>query len=76
MIKSYNFGHQIYYKNGWKYIDNNESIYSDRRKCRKCNKYQTKKQHDPCLGKIPNVISACCGHGIYESIIIYDRSHK
>ena len=26
---------------------------------------------DPCLGKLPGVISACCGHGQFKSYIIF-----
>jgi len=31
--------------------------------CRKCGKLPTKEGHDACLGTLPNVMNACCGHG-------------
>jgi len=35
-------------------------------KCPKCNKEATEDGHDPCLGALPGVRAACCGHGIDE----------
>jgi hypothetical protein len=32
-------------------------------KCPKCGNRQMKEGYDPCLGKIPGVTKACCGHG-------------
>ena len=31
--------------------------------CGKCNKSVTKEGHDACLGTLPGVMNACCGHG-------------
>ena len=31
-------------------------------RCTECGKKSTKEGHDPCLGKLPGVINACCGH--------------
>ena len=31
--------------------------------CSHCNKKRTKEGHDGCIGTIPNVKNACCGHG-------------
>lgn len=62
---SYQRGHKIIYKNSWIYADNNQSI-SVERSCIKCGKMPTKEGYDACLGYIPNVVSACCGHGIYN----------
>ena len=52
---------------------NNEWIYEDtklpvsetyqERKCENCNRHITKEGHDACLGNLPGVINACCGHG-------------
>jgi hypothetical protein len=25
---------------------------------------------DPCLGMLPGVVSACCGHGVHESYVV------
>lgn len=50
---------------------NGEYVYSDtqtptagfERDCGYCGKSNTKEGHDGCLGEIPNVMNACCGHG-------------
>jgi len=51
---------------------NNVYVYSDskqpvsenkQRKCGKCNLEQTEDGHDGCLGKLPGLMNACCGHG-------------
>ncbi|MCP4984845.1 MAG: hypothetical protein GY928_01910 [Colwellia sp.] len=31
--------------------------------CGHCNMNRTKKGHDGCIGELPNVRNACCGHG-------------
>jgi len=31
--------------------------------CAKCKKEPTKEGHDGCLGTLPGVMNACCGHG-------------
>lgn len=33
------------------------------RPCGHCGLYNTPEDHDGCLGAMPNVINACCGHG-------------
>ena len=30
-------------------------------------------EHDTCLGVLPGVISACCGHGTHEGHIIFEN---
>ena len=32
-------------------------------KCPKCKKTRGADGHDPCLGGLPGVLFACCGHG-------------
>lgn len=35
-----------------------------KRQCRKCHiEYRPGEEPDPCLGKLPGVLEACCGHG-------------
>ena len=33
------------------------------RHCGYCKKPKTKEGHDACIGILPNVMNACCGHG-------------
>jgi hypothetical protein len=65
-------GHQIewdYYVQDYVYKDTGE-IYSYEynlgiyRPCKHCGLKPTKEGYDGCLGKLPGVIYACCGHGI------------
>ena len=59
-------GHKIEFVNG-------ECIYSDTKKstvdtwqdrsCGRCGKHFTKEGHDACLGTLPGIMNACCGHG-------------
>ena len=80
MIISHSRGHEIYFnEEEWRYVDNNELLDS-KRSCKKCGqdpielKSDTGDYVDACLGIISDVKSACCGHGIEETIIIYRDS--
>ena len=51
---------------GYVFSDTKESV-SDTwksRPCGHCGKKFTKEGHDACLGTLPRVMNACCGHGI------------
>ena len=56
-------GHKIIFLGQWVYADNKEPI-TQERPCIRCGKMPTKEGYDACLGYIPGVKSACCGHGI------------
>lgn len=58
----------VYINNQWVYADNHKKLYQ--RRCKQCQQLPTQEGHDVCLGKIPNVISACCGHGMIKSFQI------
>ena len=65
--------------NGSKWIyDDTGSEFDDKRPCRHCGKLPTLEGYDACLGKLPNVWSACCGHSdksrIIRKEIDYDRT--
>ena len=72
MVTSFSRGHKIFYENGWKYCDNKQSIDNNRR-CKKCGKQPTKEGYDYCLGYIEGATEACCGHGINEGYIKYEK---
>ena len=70
VAKSYTRGHEIEYQDEWVYSD---TIYSDTRElasnerpCVRCGRMPTKEGHDACLGTLPGVKHACCGHGVEE----------
>ena len=71
MIKAYSRGWEIYYDgNNWRYTDTNK-IDNDLRSCKNCGKFPTKEGYDACIGYIDGAKSACCGHGVKKSYIIY-----
>lgn len=61
---AYMRGHAIYCNDGgdWHYSDDNTPAL-DNRACKRCGKYPTAEGHDHCLGTLPGVSAACCGHG-------------
>lgn len=55
----------------WIYTDTGEPP-RDARPCRRCGEEPTPEGHDACLGSLPGVESACCGHGVeapYRQIV-------
>ena len=57
-------GHKIVFKNGeWLYADTMTPTVNNQRNCGECGKANTLDGHDGCLGGLPNVMNACCGHG-------------
>ncbi len=71
---SYSRGHKIIYINHeWTYEDSGERVdHEDLRPCARCSKEPDKEGYDVCLGKIPDAISACCGHGAQGYVIMKD----
>ena len=59
-------GHRIkFVNNTWVFYDSGESVektWKDR-PCGYCNNMPTKDDHDHCLGTLPGIMNACCGHG-------------
>ncbi|WP_018934611.1 hypothetical protein [Gracilibacillus lacisalsi] len=59
-------GHPIEW-NGkeWVYCDTKESTVKTHteRPCGHCGMHATPEGHDACLGTLPGVMNACCGHG-------------
>lgn len=39
------------------------------RPCGYCGKYNTAEGHDGCLGTLPGVMNACCGHGYSDPYV-------
>lgn len=59
-------GHEIYEKDGvFYYVDNDKPTVTtwESRACGHCELNNTPEGHDGCLGTLPHVINACCGHG-------------
>ena len=72
MTTSHHRGHIIYWDGQeWRYLTDNLSIKNNERPCIRCGKYPSPEGHDACLGYIPNVRNACCGHGVRAGYIQY-----
>jgi hypothetical protein len=56
----------------WVYSDTQESVEDthESRPCGNCNRVRTDEGHDACLGTLPLVINACCGHGEIEEAYV------
>ena len=66
MQKSYDRGWRTYLDGDiWRYVFTNAPV-TERRPCRRCGHWPTVEGHDACLGYIPGVNTACCGHGVEE----------
>ena len=65
-------GHEIrYIEDFWIYSDNNIPVmFNPERVCGVCNADNREDDCDPCLGKLPGVSNACCGHGAREDSYI------
>jgi len=52
-------------KDRWIYADTRQSVAltHTQRSCGNCGRHATPDGHDACLGTLPNVMNACCGHG-------------
>lgn len=73
MVISHLRGHRIYWDElceSWFYMDDDKAADQDR-PCPRCGRMPTKEGYDACLGYIPGVVSACCGHGVCEPFILY-----
>ncbi len=66
-------GYDIEYRDGnWVFSDTGElvsDVWTDR-PCGHCNKMNTKEGHDGCLGTLPFVMNACCGHGVVSAAFV------
>jgi len=57
----------------WVFTDTGDSVketYRDR-PCGRCNGPNTPEGHDACLGQLPGVLNACCGHGDRKNAYIH-----
>lgn len=67
-------GHKIWFdtrSSCWRYVDSGQSVEdSPERCCGLCKQLRTPEGHDPCLGTLPGVMNACCGHGETSSAYV------
>lgn len=59
------------YRRAWVYSDTGGLIAADPdRPCGECNLPNRDDGHDACLGELPGVSNACCGHGVPEAAYV------
>lgn len=65
---------------GWVYESDGKPLKKDGevqfRPCPKCNKLPTREGHDACLGTLPGVKYACCGHGIRPGYVTFENGKR
>lgn len=49
--------------------------YDDTLRCVRCDRSPTPEGYDACLGHLPGVDTACCGHGVTQGHIHYKDGH-
>jgi len=78
VITSCERGHPVYFKDGRIfYRDTGEEVdWNNPRPCPRCGRLPTPEGHDACLGTLPGVKSACCGHGVTEAIVVNERGKE
>ncbi|MCK5613833.1 hypothetical protein KAR91_68850 [Candidatus Pacearchaeota archaeon] len=82
MTATSNFrGHPIVWEEAgqrWLYADNKEPLPGwggEIRPCVKCGEVFSLGIPDPCLGRLPGVDNACCGHGVPDQAYIRFTNH-
>lgn len=64
MTVSLGRGHPIECIDGaFYFVDDGTPTVDSDRPCGRCGRERTPEGHDACLGTIPGVMNACCGHG-------------
>lgn len=79
---SYIYGHEAYFDEDagiWRYCDTDQAANGwsgGNRPCPQCGDPPTPEGHDACLGHIPGVYSACCGHGREPGYILWEPGEE
>lgn len=70
-------GHHIIFVGGqWLYADNKQHTIGNERPCGYCGKENTREGHDSCLGILPGIMNACCGHGDADEAYVQFGKNK
>jgi len=68
-------GHKVFWNEGlkeYRYQDGGQLVGKGvLRDCKKCGKPMKWRDPDPCLGVLPGVAYACCGHGAEQGYIYF-----
>jgi hypothetical protein len=69
-VKSYHRGHLMIFSGAWRWADTGQPVAGHPRPCGKCKLSDTPEGHDGCLGTLPGVRNACCGHGYVDEAYV------
>ena len=76
-MDNYLRGHKIEKLNSeWVYSDTKEPTAYNERDCGFCGMNNTKDGHDGCLGTLPGLMNACCGHGELNTAYVQFLDNK
>ncbi len=71
-VKSLWHGHKIERINDrWQFADSGKPTVGSQRPCGRCSEHLTAEGHDACLGMLPGVENACCGHGVIGDAYVW-----
>lgn len=71
MVTGTSRGHKIIHTDMWRYED---GVPIDiERPCTRCGRMPTSEGYDACIGHIDGATSACCGHGLKEPYVIFEK---
>ena len=76
IVTGYNRGHKYVYNFDYEHIKSNlngKELNITEMPCVRCGKMPSKEGHDQCLGRLPGVLAACCGHGVEEGYILFEN---
>ena len=67
-------GVEVVFESGrWVWADTHEAVGEGIRPCPHCGKLPGPNGEDGCLGHLPGVMHACCGHGIEDGYLIFEN---
>ena len=71
MVSYNSYGHKVIFINGVQLYADDLSPAHVLRPCKRCNQFPTPEGYAHCLGKLPGVSSACCGHGVEKPYAMF-----
>lgn len=71
-VSAYLRGHEITWDVGWRWVDTGEPVGLGMRPCARCGQMPAEEGHDACVGTLPGVKAACCGHGVSTPYVLFE----